>query len=277
MKRYISIFMMIFSVVVSFATTSETKLITYPAPETEKVRCSYTVYVNGQKLDIYKALSPKFYGGEYYFCYFDFEGEVDVKVKSSKPFVVGGNKKIYRGEIYPTNIKLSKKTQTEMQFRQTKPFKALILRDNKNLPLLIFGNPIEKNRPRKDDPNVIYFQAGVHIKDKVVIKDNQMLYLEGGAVLKSVILARDAKNISICGRGIITSENYEKYQARNVSFARCENIKISDVIFKDSMSWTLEFFGCKDVFIDNLKICGSRMIQDDGIDICNTQNIIIKN
>ena len=66
---------------------AETKLITYPATQSEKVFAStYEVSVNGKKLDIYKALSPKFMGGEYYFCYFDFEGEVNVKVKSTVKF-----------------------------------------------------------------------------------------------------------------------------------------------------------------------------------------------
>ena len=59
----------------------ETKLVTYPVPESEKARTAYTVTVNGKQIDLYKALSPQFEGGEYYFTYFDFEGEVDVKIK----------------------------------------------------------------------------------------------------------------------------------------------------------------------------------------------------
>ena len=69
------------------AVNAETKLVTYPAPQSEKVyQSTYSVYVNDKKLDIYKALSPKFMGGEYYFCYFDFEGEVNVEVKSTVKF-----------------------------------------------------------------------------------------------------------------------------------------------------------------------------------------------
>ena len=60
--------------IASVAVNAETKLVTYPAPQSEKVyQSTYSVYVNDKKLDIYKALSPKFMGGEYYFCYFDFE------------------------------------------------------------------------------------------------------------------------------------------------------------------------------------------------------------
>ena len=65
---------------------AETKVITYPAPATEKVRPTYKVWVNGKPLDIYKAPSPAYEGGEYFFTYFDFEGEVEVKVFSRKAF-----------------------------------------------------------------------------------------------------------------------------------------------------------------------------------------------
>ena len=41
----------------------ETKVITYPAPVTEKVLSTYTVTVIGKQLDIFMVLSPKFDGG----------------------------------------------------------------------------------------------------------------------------------------------------------------------------------------------------------------------
>ena len=266
----------------------ETKVITYPAPETEKVRPSYTVWVNGQKLDIYKALSPGYEGGEYFFTYFDFEGEVEVKVHSRKAFTkrlsytatkdeIAKAKQQYIGEIYPYDIKPIKKTPYEMVFKANKPFKALILRDDKRLPLFIFGNPIEKDAPKKDDPNVVYFGPGVHIRDRVEIKDNQTLYVAGGAVLKSTVVARNAKNVSIKGRGIISAEDFERYHSRNVAFYDCQNVEVSGVILKESMSWTLEFHSCDKVLVDNLKICCGRMIEDDAIDICNTANMIVRN
>lgn len=44
----------------TFSIAQENKIVTYPAPATEKINSSYTVLVNGKPLDIYKALSPQF-------------------------------------------------------------------------------------------------------------------------------------------------------------------------------------------------------------------------
>ena len=65
----------------TFSIAQENKIVTYPAPATEKINSSYTVLVNGKPLDIYKALSPQFQGGEYYFASFDIEREVEVEIK----------------------------------------------------------------------------------------------------------------------------------------------------------------------------------------------------
>ena len=152
----------------------ETKVITYPAPVTEKVLSTYTVTVNGKPLDIYKALSPKFEGGEYYFTYFDFEGVVDVKVVSRKS--------MKKAELFPEIFKAETKDGV-VSFKADKPFKVVVIRNERRMPLVIFGNAIEKDVPSKDDPNVVYFGPGLHIQDKIDLKSNQTLYIAGGAVV----------------------------------------------------------------------------------------------
>ena len=292
MKKYVSIMIVaIVSAMNLFAGNKpKAKIITYPAPITEAVlSSSYTVTVNGKKLDIYKALSPRFEGGEYYFCYFDFEGEVDVNVKSTKAFTrrisytatpeqKAKAAQEYLGEIYPHDIKPTKKTANEMAFKANKPFKALILREERKMPLFIFGNPIEKDIPNKNDPNVVYFGPGVHvIEEPLVLKDNQTLYLAGGAVLKTTIRAKFAKNITIRGRGVVSLDNRERWTVgHSVVFYKCENITVKDVILKDPVDWVLVFHNSNKVLVDNVKICAGRMINDDAIDVCNTSNVVIK-
>ena len=62
---------------------AKAKIVTYPVPLSEKAFTSYKVSVNGIPVDCYKAQSPQYLGGEYYFCYFDFEGDVkDLEVKN---------------------------------------------------------------------------------------------------------------------------------------------------------------------------------------------------
>ncbi len=262
------------------------KVVTYPVPISEKVNTTYTVTVNGQKVDLYKALSPKYEGGEYYFCYFDFEGEVDVKVHSTRPFSapthytwspeqLAAAGKIMVGEVYPYYHK-AKITKHDVHFKAKKPFQAVVIRNERARPLIIFGNAIEKDIPKKDDPNVIYLDAGVHYKNYLELKDNQTLYLAGGSVLKSSVVVK-GKNIKICGRGIISNDNRERETGANLLLYNCKNVVVKDVIIRDPVGWTFNIMYSKNVTVDNFKICAGRMINDDAIDICNSSNIKITN
>ncbi len=272
---------------ICFCSICSAKVITYPVPISEKAITSYDVFVNGEKIDLYRALSPEYKGGDYFFTYFDFDGEVNVEVRSKVPFsksvpytapaeVKEAAKKIIVGEVFPSSIK-AKVERFKVSFKQDKPFKAVVIRNGRERPLIIFGNPIEKNRPKKDDPNVLYFEAGVHYPEKEIrLKDNQILYLEGGAVLKSPIYAT-GKNIKVCGRGIISLDRFERGLIQSVKFDVCENLIVEDIIIKDPISWTFILQSCNNVVVDNLKICASRMLNDDAIDICNSSNVVIKN
>ena len=285
MKRFAyTLFLLVFSPLL-FA---QAKVITYPAPVSERMNTSYDVFVNGQKLDIYRALSPKFVGGEYYFCYFDFEGEVEVKVKTWKTFTkqVSPTKtqaekdaaaKLIVGEILPRWLN-AKVSRNEATFKANKPFKAIVVRNKTIKPLIIFGNSIEKNPPKKSDKNVVYFGAGVHYLDKQIeLKDNQILYIAGGAVVKAPVFANGAKNVKICGRGVISLDNFERWSVGCMNFVDCKNLEISGVILKDTVNWSVVFRDCDNVKVDNFKLCTSRMINDDAFDICNSTNVSITN
>jgi len=263
------IFLLLFSMLISASCVSlaeATKLVTYPAPISEKAQTSWAVTVDGKKLDIYKALSPKFEGGEYYFTYFDFEGAVDVKVSS---------RNLKNAEVYPATFDVEK-SATSLKFTADKPFKTIVLRNERAMPLIIFGNPIEKDIPNKEDKNVIFFEAGTHYLPNLELKSNQTLYIAGGAVLKTSLKAV-GENITVRGRGILSFDNRERFYSGATNFSKCENLIVKDIILKDAMTWTLVFRDCNNVTVDNIKICCSRMINDDAIDICNTSNITIKN
>jgi len=246
------------------ATASELK--TYPSPDAEKVISSYSVYVDGKSLDIYKAMSPNFEGGEYYFTYFDFSGEVDVRITSQKSCA--------SAEVFP-DIFNAKKVGNEISFKADRPFNLALLRNEREMPLLIFGNSIESDAPKPDDANVKYFGAGLHVLDSIELKDNQTLYIAGGAVVKASVEAR-GKNIRVRGRGILSFDHRERLVGNAVNFTDCKDLNIEGIILRGAMTWTLVLRRCRDVNIDGIKICGSRMINDDAIDICNSSGVYIK-
>ena len=247
---------------------AESQVVTYPAPNSEKMQTGYKVFANGKPVDIYKALSQEFTGGEYYFCYFDFEGPVEVKVVSAHQFKE-------KPELYPARE--FSQDGNSIVFKADKPFTTCLFRKQRESPLIIFGNPIEKDIPNKDDPNVVYFGPGIHVPEKPIeLKSNQTLYLAGGAYVKGRLNA-SGDNITVRGRGILTGELSERFSSFFVNFDRCNNLTIKDIILKDTMTWTLILRDCDKVNIDNIKICCSRMLNDDGIDICNSSNVTIRN
>lgn len=83
------------------------------------------------------------------------------------------------------------------------------------MPLVIFGNPLEKDAPKAGDKNVVYFGAGVHTPDEIKLSDNQTLYIAGGAVVKSRLRAT-GKNITVRGRGILSGELSERFSTGNM-------------------------------------------------------------
>ena len=58
----------------------------------------------------------------------------------------------------------------------------------------------------------------------------------------------------------------------------CKDLKISGIILKDSFLWTLILRNaCENVVIDNIKIIGQWRYNSDGINICDSNNVTVKN
>lgn len=248
------------------------EVVTYPAPPGEAVTGDYAVTVNGKAVDVYAAQS-EFFEGDYYFASFDFSGKVVIRVTSKQP--------LDNVQIQPERfgIRMEKKGASEIQLTADHPFRISVERNGRIKPLLLFGNSIETDAPRRDDPNVIWFSPGVHHPGKITLTDNQTLYLDGGAVVKGCILAQ-GKHITIRGRGMIAGEAFPRFKGPGrypVDCRECQDITIRDITIRNPWSWTCVTWNCDGVLIDNVKICGSRMINDDGLDLVNTRNATVRN
>jgi hypothetical protein len=259
---------------------SEARVVTYAAPNGAALSDHYTVTVNGTPVAVYIApvwephYTPKVkpFGGPYSFAYFDFKGSVRVEIASRKPLAQTRVLPEARG-IRP-EIAGEKAT-----FVLTEPGPLSIEPDAKNGPLLLFANPLEINPPKPDDPSVLYFGPGIHQAGVIQVKDGQTLYIAGGAVVKGGVQAQ-GKGIRIRGRGILDGLDWEfgKGPTPNLlHLSKCTDIKVEGIILKDSWHWTFPMFGCQGVHIDNVKIVSARIHNNDGIGICNSQDVKIEN
>ena len=147
----------------------------------------------------------------------------------------------------------------------------------KDTPLILFYNPVEKNAPSPDTPGVHYYGPGLHSPGKIELNEGETLYLASGAVVEAYLWAQ-GDNITICGHGVLTQRTMPRCTVRHcLDFYKCNHLTLRDFITMDPCAWNLVLRDCCDVSIDNVKICGGRMLNDDGIDVCNSSNVTIRN
>lgn len=166
----------------------------------------------------------------------------------------------------------------------------------------------------------VVLTKGHFLSGSLVLKSNVELHLTRKSTLlgstnpsdyKSInrwvgfILADNANNISITGKGTIDGQGLElalnidslfyagKIDSSNyllvekrprvtirpqiIEFVKCQNIKVSKVTLKNSASWVQSYYLCRNVMIDKIKVDSDTYWNNDGIDIIDCQNFSLTN
>ncbi len=283
-KNWFIYFAVSFSYGLVSASVTIAQPVLYPAPSGLSPSEQYSVKVNGKNAFVYASPIPAAY------CSFDMNSVVEITIKA--------NRDIKWVDIRPLalGIKPIFKDST-IHFKLSKPAQLSIeLNGSIKMPLFIFANAPEKNKPNKNDTNVLFFEAGkIHYPGIINLQSNQTLYVEGGAVVVGVVKASHAKHIRIGGRGIldgtfnfrfndslIKTKNIDainankstgKYQ-RFLEFTNCDDVKIEGITLHNSTSWQVVPLQSKNVEINNIKII-SDQASDDGIDVVHSKNVHI--
>ena len=239
---------------------------------------NYQVAVAGHALQVYRArtLDAPFntgkrnYGGDYAFANFDLASPVEVRIESAQSL-----SQVVIRPAYP-DLKVRVESEHVMTVAFKIPRKVSIEPDGKNQPLLLFANPQDADSVVPHGPQVVYFSPGVHDAGKITLTNNQTLYLAADAVVKGGIVA-SGQNIRITGRGILDSSDYAWRQGptSEVISMRGTNVEVSGITIRGASHWTVVPRNSRHVVIRNLKICGSRVPNDDGIDPCNSQDVLV--
>ena len=228
----------------------------------------YGVTVGGKALSL-NVVSEQYHEGEYYWGRFDCKGKVKIEVASE--FDLNDVKVIADREV-DWSVKGSL-----LIIKAKGPFKAVIEPKGRIKPLLLFADKPE-GKPSKDE-SVMYFAPGVHNVGVLNLTDNQVVYIEEGATVNGAICAT-GKNILICGRGVLSGATYPRLQGPSESLLladKCTDLVIRDVTFMAPWWWTVYLVNCDGVELDNIKILNSNMVNDDGIDIANSRNVVVRN
>ena len=138
-----------------------------------------------------------------------------------------------------------------------------------------------------DDPEAVtyYFGAGVHMPGKIILKDNESVYIDKDALVFGCIYAENASGIRIFGNGLMDDSGeerfcehcYEDYTNGNLKFYDCRDIDIEGILLRNSAIWCVNLFHCFDTRISDVKVFGQWRYNTDGVDIVNCQNIVLRN
>ena len=247
--------------------TVRAEVITWNAPDGFASDKYYQVKVNGVNIPVFDTPIASY-------AVFDFTGEVSVEVNTSFD--------VRWVDIRPKRMELSPEYtgDNSFSFKLTKPCNISLELNGRirQQPLFIFSNTPEKNKPSKNDKNVIWFEQGKLYKDVALeLKDNQIAYIEGGAVVQGYIWAKGQKNVKIMGRGIMDGQFVRQMPNRKQGFITmqdCDNVTIEDIILHNASTWQIVPWNSNNVTIRNTRIV-SEHGGDDGMDIVRCTNVLI--
>ncbi len=158
-----------------------------------------------------------------------------------------------------------------------------------------------------------YVSGTIYLKSNVTLhieKDARLLaslnpydfIRDPDAKWTSLIFAIKQENIGVTGEGMINGRGFEvatRYvdfvhlgliddplgndrvreimRPQNIHFYKCENITIKGITLKDSASWTHQYDKCRNILVDGIKVDAKSYWNNDGIDIVDCSDVIIRN
>jgi len=257
---------------------------TWQAPAGEKLFEDYTLRVGGRSVPVYacrvsampfnqvwpgyqRPLDQTELAG---FAYWEMSGRTTVEIVTRQPFKSLAIRPISRN-IQP------KVNGQRITFQISSPGQFTVELDGTHHALHLFADPEEAEVPRRDDPKVLYYGPGVHHPGKIQLKSGQTLYVASGAVVYTAISGRGVSGVRIMGRGIIDTSEYAREEGGgSIHLSDCSDVKIQGVVLRDPDEWTISMFGCRNVEVSHVKLVGLWRYNSDGIDVCNSQDVTIR-
>lgn len=252
---------------------SQNKLNTWPAPEGAALNNDFAVRVKQPgkawvTIPTYLVKVDKVRGNthnmqEASMSYFDFSGEVEVEVTSNK-----GN--IETARIRPLSKQIVPQTDGNTLTFKLNQAANLSVEVNGDIfhNLHLFANPMETEIPDAKDPDVIYFEPGIHYpeNDRFNITSGKTVYVSGGAILMGQLWVGDAHNVRILGRGMINHT-----VKAGIYISNSENIHVEGLFTTQCATG-----GSNQITIRNVKSI-SYYAWGDGMNIFASNNVLLDN
>lgn len=137
--------------------------------------------------------------------------------------------------------------------------------------------------PERDGATLSY-GPGMHIAGLVRLKSHDRVYIDRDAIVFGCFTGVNVEDVKIFGHGVIDGRvcervfegGYTPLQQSCLRFHGSKGIEIDGPILMDAPCWVLACFDCEDVDIRHVKIVGQWRYNTDGIDICNSRRVTIR-
>jgi len=240
------------------------QVITYSYPRSMPVSAVFKVKAGGRDVTVINtSVGP--------FAAFACGGSVEVSIETTTP--------ARHIRIAPARHKIKPEIAgNRVSFKLPKPMQLLIEIDEQQ-QFFLFANPIETSAPSPTDAGVQYFKAGqIYEVGELRLKDNETLYIEGGAVVRGCIRATNAKNVRICGQGVLDGSYYLHHADghRSIVLENCRDSRVEGIIMIEPSSWMFVLGACQNVVVSNVKELGL-ISGGDGLDIVGSKHIRVEN
>lgn len=282
-----------FTLALSAAVGAGASIVTYPAGADVETLDDFTVSVrqNGgewQPVAVYPVKVDEVRGTKHHvetasMAYFDFDGEIEVAVRSNKAAVDSAR-------VRPLSYGIEPAVNGEtLTFTLSRPAN-LSVEVNGDIfhNLHLFANPLDAHRPSAKEikragrkgSKLVYFGPGVHRLpgDTLHIESGQTVYIDGGARVYGELIAEGVRDVRFYGRG----EVHPKGRGFGISVRRSKNIEANGPIVtqipvggSDSVSITnvksISYYG----WGDGMNVFASNNVRYDSVfcrnsDDCST-------
>ena len=236
----------------------------------------YSVTIGGCPVEVQEIVAPVHAlegdnAQPYWYAQFDAQGPIEVRVKAHAG--------VDALQILPKKaaIRTVRTGQDEVTFTLTPPCQVAVEPHGRHRALILAANLPEMDVPNPNDPNVVWVGAGRHRRN-LKLKSNQTLYLAPGAIVEGSLYGVGT-NMVVRGRGAFSGLCWGHYEGPGTHVIHLEgsHITVRDVAVVGAWSWCLVFDKTDNVLVDNVKVLGGHVLNDDGIDICRSSNVTIRN
>ena len=211
-------------------------------------------------------------------------GMVSVEVDGPAAFRVMPARLFKKAVVRPLSKGVKPETKDrEVAFTIPGPGYYVLELDGYHCPLEIFADPTRDFAAEKAAANIV-FGPGRHEPVIVKLKSRDRVYIDKDAFVLGSFQADGVEDVKISGYGIIcgsrnrrdTDNCYREGQASPIRIIDSKRITVDGPVVIDSSCWCVEAFNSSDLEFAHIKVTGAWRYNTDGIDICNSQRVKIR-